>query len=115
MFLGLLPVTEIIIFIGMIASWFYLSIGIIGLKTEKTEATDFNHISLDCLSQQNGIDNNNLLYNCNIIDYSNLTAIETNECKLKIPTLHVCLSVNPVKPYHHLVTFSKEGRAPPVI
>jgi hypothetical protein len=56
MFFGLLPVTEILFFVGMIASWLYISLGIISLKP----ANDLKNNKITNIHHQLTVSDNHL-------------------------------------------------------
>ena len=117
MFFGLLPVTDILLFIGMIASWFYLSIGVIGMKLEKAEKLNEN---LPVNHQQTKViadDTSHIDYQFILNSYyKDNHAVEPIKISLyQWSTDYVLMFPIPLGSYENVIIKYKSGRAPPVL
>jgi hypothetical protein len=117
MFFGLLPVTEILLFIGMIASWFYLSIGVIGMKLEKTGNLN-EDLSVNHQQTKVTVENaSHINYQLNFISCSkNNHAVEPIKISSsQWSTACILIFPIPIGSYGKEIIKNKTGRAPPVL
>jgi hypothetical protein len=116
MFFGLLPVSEILLFVGMLASWLYLSIGIISLKQANTEDIH-NSLSIDQNQKIIAITNDEPQsdYHVNYHFFSKVHQADVSNAIKLISFSSFCVFkfLKPVGPYSYLIEKPTPGRAPP--
>jgi hypothetical protein len=118
MFFGLLPITDVLLFIGMTASWLYLSIGIISLRPVNTEDV-YNHLSFD--QKQNTIvlanDKPQGDFHVNYHCFSKIHQADVPKVVEFSGFSPVCVSIfiELVDPYFYLKGKPSPGRAPPTL